>query len=120
MSENETGEINLRELSQEDYKKLIQHASDTERKLILILERFRQFMHYRHHQDFDVIKGDVIEIVLDKTEKEEFESETVAIVPKTVPTIIYYWSDSSLEQYTFNSVFVFDGNGWKEVEINNT
>jgi len=114
-----------RELTKEEMARLVQQAINQgkdEAKFLLQLEIWsRQGASYTDYARYDVVYGDVIEVTLE-TFDEGYpyrKGSRIILIPKTVPTIVYYrmYSDTQSPEVREETVYVFTSEGWKSLRV---
>jgi hypothetical protein len=125
---SQTQEIEVKELSEEQIKKLVSeilsnpHKYPTEAKFVLRLRTdFRRggCGHlYLYSNDFEVLYGEVDKVITYRREFDCDVSEDVVIIPKTLPTIILQkHHDDNPEVNDYITLYVFTGSEWKFIEF---
>ncbi len=72
--------------------------------------------------DYKVVLGEVDQIVLESRvdgSRANATSETILIIPKTIPVIILYRAYSDIEGHSYDhrTLYVFTKDGWKSITI---
>jgi hypothetical protein len=114
-------QLEVKELTPEEIRKLIEKATHIENKYLLklILERRKSGCGYvyRWWSDINVLCGDVDIVKLSRNDFDECTwEEEILIVPRSTPTIVIkaYRSDEPRDQ-NYIDVFIFDRDGWRSV-----
>ncbi|MGC9079901.1 MAG: hypothetical protein ACP5G1_04140 [Nanopusillaceae archaeon] len=114
ISEKRTNEEEIKRL----YKKAIEQGSE-EAKYFLKLEVWdRDGLSFHEYKKYEVIYGEVEEIDLGGWSDNHGYVGEVLIIPKEIPTVIYYWEDIS---YHYDGqaeyIYIFTSNGWKCIRV---
>jgi hypothetical protein len=110
------------ELTPEDVEKLIEKASDLERKYLLILwTQNRPGSSFSEVEDFEVLCGEVDDVELKHEYNYPHRNATKhLIIPKTVPTVIRWWRRWDFGETDMGEeeeIYIFTKDGWKVVEV---
>ena len=126
--ETENIEIQVKEIDEETMKKLVKEVLEhpekfqSESMLILILETWhRQGPSYNDYNVYNVIEGEVREIVLEEWD-EGYPyriGRKVAIIPLTIPVVIEEegFADNVSPTHKSKLIHVFTSEGWKTVRV---
>jgi hypothetical protein len=124
-----TQEIEVKELSKEQIKKLVSgilsnpHKYEDEARFILKLRTdYRRGgcgYIYLYSYSYKVLYGDVDEVLIYRSESGCNVNEDRVIIPKTVPVVLLYtYHDDDPNVRDYCRVIVFTGSEWKSVEFN--
>jgi hypothetical protein len=116
------GRMSYEELTPEYVEKLLEKATDLEKKFLLVLwTQNRPGSSFSEHEAFEVLYGEVEDVELEHEYNYPHRNATKhLIIPKAVPTVIRWWrrwdfgvNDMGEEQ----EIYVFTRDGWKVVEV---
>ena len=102
---------------------LIQKASDTELKYLLLITREERVggcgYLYLYSTEVDVVYGDTELVTLERKNISECEwREKILAIPKTIPTIVRVsYRDDNPEISDFDEFFIFTSEGWKSLRV---
>jgi len=115
--------MEIERITPEEIKKLIEKASDTEMRYLLILQlqtRSGGCGHlYTYNETIELIYGKAEFVTLESSQPEEcLWREKILVIPYTVPVIVRKGHrDKNPEVSNFDEFFIFTGSGWKEVRV---
>jgi hypothetical protein len=134
MSETQTSnhetqiDLNPEPISEETLNKIVSDIVQnpekypTEARLILKIRREGRRggcgYVYLYKNDYEILKGEVQEVVLSYGEQDCNWFEDVAIIPQTVPVVVmekYHDEDPQVHDYI--TIHVFGVDGWKSVSV---
>jgi len=117
-------EVDMDEEIKKAVKDVLEHPEryPDEARLILTLETWRrQGEAFTDEQGYEVVQGEVKEIVLDEWDEgyPYRKGCRVAIIPLSIPTIIdlYSCTDTTDPPIKRRTVYVFTSEGWKSVKV---
>jgi len=111
----------VEKLDVEVIKKLIEQASDTEMKYLLILEtNYRPGSSFEDETEYEVLYGEVDAVKLEHRYNYPTENSVKwLLIPKTIPVIVSYSHRDDYEGCLreWKNIYVFTAEGWKVVYV---
>jgi len=126
-----TQEVEIKEIKEIDEETLKRLAAEviknpdrypSEARLILTLREWsRQGPSYDDYQRYNVLYGEVKEVVLDEWDEgyPYRRGRDVVIIPLAIPTIVEVerYADTTSPVQRAKTIYVFTGEGWKSVRV---
>jgi len=113
--------IEMREVTADDLKRLLERAEDAEAKFLLVLwTNRRPGESFTDITEFEILAGEVDTIELEHYYSYPCENSTKwLIIPKSIPVVIRYWHKDDYEgsYKMWEEIYIFTKDGWKTIRV---